>query len=49
MLETSAAAPVCWAWASAAAKLPEPTALPAVAVPVLWVAEAPATDGSKAV
>ena len=47
--ETSAAAPVCWAWASAAAKLPEPTALPAVAVPVLWVAEVPATEGSKAV
>jgi len=40
---------VCWAWASALAKLPE-LELPAAAVPVaLGVAEEPDTDGSKAV
>jgi hypothetical protein len=40
---------VCWAWASAAAKLLVP-ALPALATPVVrWVADAAATEGSKAV
>src|SRR6185437_12996837 len=47
---TSAAAPVvCWAWASAAAKLLVP-ALPALDTPVAaWVAAVPTTEGSKAV